>query len=72
LDSGLKRIDEIVIHFINNKINGMASNWEIEYPKINKVLLWNLSESKELFSLKLDQSIQIIEISGLDAELVSV
>jgi hypothetical protein len=42
------------------------------YPKINKVLLWNLSESKESFTLKLDQKIQTVEISGLDAELVSV
>ena len=42
------------------------------YPKINKVLLWNLSESKESFTLNLDQKIQTVEISGLDAELVSV
>ena len=42
------------------------------YPKINKVLLWNLSETKELFTLKLDQKMQTIEIGGLDAELISV
>jgi len=42
------------------------------YPTINKVLLWNLSASKELFTLKFDQRIQTIGISGLDAELVSV
>ena len=42
------------------------------YPKINKVLLWNLSETKELFTLKLDQKMQTIEIGGLDAELISI
>ena len=42
------------------------------YPTIKKVLLWNLSESKELFTLKFDKRIQTIGISGLDAELVSV
>jgi len=42
------------------------------YPSIHKVLLWNLSASKELFTLKLNHNIQTVEIGGLDAEIISV
>ena len=41
------------------------------YPKIKKVLLWNLSESKETLTVNLDGKNRSVEISGLDAELVS-
>lgn len=40
------------------------------YPKIKTVLLWNLSENKETFTLKLDDKRYSVEIAGLDAELV--
>jgi len=40
------------------------------YPKIKSVLLWNLSETTESFTIKLDDKIQNIEIGGLDAELI--
>jgi hypothetical protein len=40
------------------------------YPKINSVMLWNLAESKELFTLKLGSVNRKVEVEGLDAELV--
>lgn len=42
------------------------------YPKIKKVLLWNLSETKEFFTVKLDNRTYSIEVCGLDSELVSI
>ena len=41
------------------------------YPKIKKVLLWNLSESKETLTVNLTDKKRSVEIGGLDAELVS-
>ena len=40
------------------------------YPTIKTVLLWNLSENKETFTVKLDDKKHSVEIGGLDAELV--
>ena len=40
------------------------------YPKIKTLLLWNLSENKETFTVKLDERKYSVEIGGLDAELV--
>lgn len=40
------------------------------YPKIKKVLLWNLSETKEFFTVKLYDQTYSIEVRGLDSELV--
>ena len=40
------------------------------YPEINTVLLWNLSDTKETFTLCLDDRKRNIEIGGLDTELV--
>ena len=42
------------------------------YPEIRMVLLWNLSESKEMFTVKLDYTIQAVEIDGLDSMLIAV
>ena len=42
------------------------------YPKIKSVLLWNLSESKESFTVNMDGKKHTVEIGGLDAELISV
>ena len=42
------------------------------YPEIKMVLLWNLSETKELFTVKLDDKTNTIEIKGLDSELISI
>jgi len=39
------------------------------YP-MEEILLWNLSENKETFTLKLDDKQYFVEIGGLDAELV--
>jgi hypothetical protein len=36
------------------------------YPKIRMVLLWNLSEKRESFTVKFDDTIHTIEIDGLD------
>jgi hypothetical protein len=41
------------------------------YPEIKTVLLWNLSESTESFTVKLDNKTTAIEIKGLDSELIS-
>ena len=40
------------------------------YPKIKTVLVWNLSENKETFTIILDDKKHAVEIGGLDAELV--
>ena len=40
------------------------------YPTIKMVLLWNLSENKETFTVKQDDKKHSVEIGGLDAELV--
>ena len=42
------------------------------FPEIKKVLLWNLSETKENFTMKLDNKTYSIEVFGLDSELVSI
>jgi len=42
------------------------------YPKIKSVLLWNLSENKESFTVNLDGKKRSLEIEGLDSELLSV
>ncbi|MCX6253314.1 MAG: hypothetical protein NTV31_02430, partial [Bacteroidia bacterium] len=42
------------------------------YPKIKTVLLWNLSETKESFTVKLDNKTITIDIKGLDSELISI
>lgn len=42
------------------------------YPKINTVMLWNLAESKESFSVKMGNKIKTIDIEGLDAELMII
>jgi len=42
------------------------------YPQIRSVLLWNLSETKESFTLKFDNKIQFVEIDGLDSDLVRI
>jgi hypothetical protein len=40
------------------------------YPEIKTVLLWNLSETKESFTIRMDDKKITVEIGGLDAELV--
>ena len=40
------------------------------YPESKTVLLWNLSETKEFFTIKNDGEKRTIQIDGLDAELV--
>lgn len=42
------------------------------YPEIKTVLLWNLSESKESFTIKLDCSDHLVELDALGAELVAI
>jgi hypothetical protein len=42
------------------------------YPEIKVVLLWNLSETKESFTVKLDNKTNTIEIKGLDSELIYI
>ncbi len=42
------------------------------YPEIKAVLLWNLSETKESLTVKLDNKTSTIEIKGLDSELISL
>jgi hypothetical protein len=42
------------------------------YPEIKAVLLWNLSETKESFTVKLDNKTYSIEIKGLDSELIYI
>ena len=42
------------------------------YPGIKSVLLWNLSETKESFTVKMNDLVRHFEIGGLDAELVSL
>lgn len=42
------------------------------YPEIKTVLLWNLSETTESFTVKLDDKKRSIEIGGLDSELVFI
>ena len=42
------------------------------YPPIKKVLLWNLSESKESFTVNLNNQKYSVEINGLDAEIVNL
>jgi hypothetical protein len=42
------------------------------YPEIKSVLLWNLSETKESFTVKLDNKKRSIDINGLDSELVTL
>ena len=40
------------------------------HPEIKTVLLWNLSETKESFTLRIDNKKSYVEIGGLDSELV--
>ncbi len=40
------------------------------YPEIKTILLWNLSETKESFTIRMDDNKITVEIDGLDAELV--
>ena len=40
------------------------------FPKIRSVLLWNLSETTESFTVRLDERKRSVEIGALDAELV--
>ncbi len=42
------------------------------YPKIKTVLLWNLSESKESFTVKFKSKNHTVHIAGLDAEIVQL
>lgn len=42
------------------------------YPRIKKVLLWNLSESKESFTVILNDQKHSVGINGLDAEIVNL
>jgi len=42
------------------------------YPEIKTVLLWNLSETKESFTIRMDDKTHTIEIEALDAELISI
>ena len=42
------------------------------YPEIKSVLLWNLSETKESFTVKLGDKTNSIEIKGLDSELIAI
>jgi hypothetical protein len=42
------------------------------YPEIKTVLLWNLSETKESFTIRIDENTHTIEIGALDAELISI
>ncbi len=42
------------------------------YPEIKAVLLWNLSETKESLTVKLDSKTSTTEIKGLDSELISL
>lgn len=35
-------------------------------------VLWNLSETKEIFTVKLDYKIQTVEIEGLDSILIAI
>jgi hypothetical protein len=42
------------------------------YPKIRMVLLWNLSEKRESFTVKFDDTIHTIEIDGLDSKVISI
>ena len=42
------------------------------FPKIRSVLLWNLSETGESFTVSLDDRKRSIEIGGLDSELVHI
>ncbi len=42
------------------------------YPKVRTVLLWNLSETKESFTMQLDNRNLVVEIDALDAELVTI
>jgi hypothetical protein len=40
------------------------------YPEIKTVLLWNLSETKEVFTLRKDEEKHSVQLNGLDAELI--
>lgn len=40
------------------------------YPAIKTVLLWNLSENKEHFTIRMVDTLRTVEIAGLDAKLV--
>ena len=42
------------------------------YPKIKKVLLWNLSESNDSFTVQLNDQKYPVAIAGLDAEIVNL
>ena len=42
------------------------------YPKIKKVLLWNLSETKESITIRLNDRNYPVEIAGLDTEIVNL
>jgi len=42
------------------------------YPESKIVLLWNLLETKETITIRLDDKIQAIEIEGLDAAFVKL
>jgi len=42
------------------------------YPAMQTVLLWNLSETKESFTVRINEKKRTVEIGGLDTELVSL
>jgi hypothetical protein len=42
------------------------------YPKRKSVLLWNLSEVKETFTIRLDDKKRTIQIDGLDTEITHI
>jgi hypothetical protein len=42
------------------------------YPNIKTVLLWNLSETKELFTIRMNDKKHFVGIGSLDAEIISI
>jgi len=42
------------------------------YPESKTVLLWNLSENTETFTLRKDNEKRTVQVDGLDAELISI
>jgi len=56
-----------VPYVVDNK--PVVCSW---YPKIKTVMLWNLSETKQSFSVKYKDKIRTLEIEGLDTELINI
>jgi len=42
------------------------------YPESKTVLLWNLSENTETFTLRKENEKRTVQVDGLDAELISI